>query len=435
MTPAIRYLFCGHRPDGDGPVQTPAEQGGRRHRDYLADPDAPYDWDDFFSQKVPTPMPKPDYLGQVWVHAGEDEWYAWWMWGPQQHGIAHGSREVVLAAAHDHIAADYFIRSMGQNGRPLDWAAEGFAEPDWSAPVTRLGPEDEAEVKALCERELSFDADAPDLPALLARRPNRILGVRRGGRLLGFVIGSLVEGKRGDEHGRGSVDLIVVAREFRRQGIARRLIEQLEREFVAEGCRVAEIRGNSPHYAWPGIDLRYTQAICTAEELGYRRGESVVNMDVDLQIEDADLRYDTWVLRQQGIEVRAATPEDVPGLAPNWPSTWVAAAKGALEYGGGCEIAVSEGRIVGFCAYGVNHANEIGPLGTDTRMRRKGVAGVVIRRALAELRSRGNSTAEIGWAGPLPYFSRLLDARIGRVFWQYEKLLDAGKSPSVDGRE
>lgn len=68
-------------------------------------------------------------------------------------------------------------------------------------------------------------------------------------------------------------------------------------------------------------------------------------------------------------------------------------------------------------------------------MRRKGVAGVVIRRALAELRSRGNSTAEIGWAGPLPYFSRLLDARIGRVFWQYEKLLDAGKSPSVDGRE
>jgi GNAT superfamily N-acetyltransferase len=113
----------------------------------------------------------------------------------------------------------------------------------------------------------------------------------------------------------------------------------------------------------------------------------------------------------------------------------VAAVKGALEHGGGCEIALSKGRIVGFCAYGVNHANEIGPLGTDERMRRRGVAGVVIRRALAELRGRGHATAEIGWAGPLPYFSRLLDARIGRVFWQYEKLLDAGTSRPVDERD
>jgi GNAT superfamily N-acetyltransferase len=105
------------------------------------------------------------------------------------------------------------------------------------------------------------------------------------------------------------------------------------------------------------------------------------------------------------------------------------------EHDCGCEIALSDGRIIGFCAYGVNHASEIGPLGTDEGMQRKGVAGVVIRRALAQLREHGHDIAEIGWAGPLPYFSRLLEARIGRVFWRYEKLLDAGTSPSVDERD
>jgi mycothiol synthase len=442
MAAATRYLFCGHLPDRDDNHEDDAEEVGRyRPVHYLENPDAPYDWDNFFSQKVSTPVPEPDYLGQVWVTPDEDEWQAWWMRGGEQHFFAHGSREAMLVAAHDHIATKYFIRSKGENEHPLDWSAEGFPEPDWSAPVTELGPEDEAEVRSLCARELSFDPYASALPALLARRQHLTLGIRRGGRLLGFTIGSVAEGRKDDREHRGLLDLIVVAREFRRQGIARHLIERLEQEFVAKGCRAAEIRGHSPHYIWPGIDLRYTEAICAVEELGYRRGNSVVNMDVDLRSsgnreqEDVDLRYDAWSLRQQGIEVRAATLEDLPGLKLSWRPSWVAAVRGALQYGGGCEIALFEGRIVGFCAYGANHANEIGPLGTDERMRRKGIAGVVIKRALTQLRERGHGTAEIGWAGPLPYFSRLLEARIGRVFWQYEKLLDAGTSPSVDGRD
>jgi hypothetical protein len=58
----------------------------------------------------------------------------------------------------------------------------------------------------------------------------------------------------------------------------------MERQLAARGCGQIYLAGHGPYYAWPGIDIHYTAAICFAEDLGYRREGCEVNMNVDLRI-------------------------------------------------------------------------------------------------------------------------------------------------------
>jgi hypothetical protein len=48
---------------------------------------------------------------------------------------------------------------------------------------------------------------------------------------------------------------------------------------------------------------------------------------------------------------------------------------------------------------------------------------VLLRRCLADQRAFGVTRAEIGWVGPVPFYSRAVGARIERVFFLYRKQL------------
>ncbi|HEY1642061.1 MAG TPA: GNAT family N-acetyltransferase [Streptosporangiaceae bacterium] len=131
-------------------------------------------------------------------------------------------------------------------------------------------------------------------------------------------------------------------------------------------------------------------------------------------------------LRAAGVLVRRAGPADdgplQDALRGSWPETWVTETAAALRSDqGGVHIAVQGRQYAGFCAYGVSRHHEIGPIGTDPRLRRLGIGAVLLRRCLAEQRDRGLASADIGWAGPLSFFSRTVHASISRAFWCYDK--------------
>jgi mycothiol synthase len=77
----------------------------------------------------------------------------------------------------------------------------------------------------------------------------------------------------------------------------------------------------------------------------------------------------------------------------------------------------------------VRRLHEVGPLGTAPSAKGQGIASVLLRRCLADRARRGVSTAELVWAGPLSYFSRTVQATIGRAFWLYEKDLTRREPP------
>jgi mycothiol synthase len=297
--------------------------------------------------------------------------------------------------------------------------------------VRPLSADDAGPLEELCVRELLRDPYAAEIPRLVTRLPHIGLAAQVDGELAGACVGSVSRhGNRGDAH----LDLIVVAPTRRRSGVARTLLAELEARLLRDGCTRLRIEGNAPSYAWSGVDVHYTPALCFVERAGFRRGLCAVNMTVELTADVLDTAADEARLDTCGVAIRRATEADTPSvqaLSSRWRKRWVEQLCLALrDPRGAVFLAEAEGQCVGFCAYGVNRRHELGPLGVDEEVRRLGIGAALLKRCCARQRQQGLQRAELQWAGPLPYFADVLNAQISRVFWLYSK--DLVKPPGLD---
>lgn len=224
----------------------------------------------------------------------------------------------------------------------------------------------------------------------------------------------------------GHWDLLGVRPDARRRGLGRSLVAAGEEWFVRHGVRHARVAGNPPCYGWPGIDVRYTAAACLAEESGYTLTGTAWNMTADLTV-DLDSAADEQRLAGEGIQVQRV--EDrlrEPAVAfarQHWGESWA----WEVEHASGCHVAVRDGAILGFAAWGTR-PGWFGPMGTAEAARGLGIGAVLLRRCLADLRATGARQAEIGWVGPKRFYSLTVGAAVGRVFWQYGRdLVAAGE--------
>lgn len=258
-----------------------------------------------------------------------------------------------------------------------------------------------------------------------------------GTRVIGFALGSL-RPAHDDIPATGHVNLLVVGPQDRERGHGRALLAELERRLAAAGATRLRIRGNPPYFAWPGIDVRYTPAACLATAAGYERLLDCNNMLVDLAVADLDTEHDERRLAQAGIgiEVRRARPEDEKALCAwldeEFGGTWGQEAAMALRNDPPrLHVAVREGAFLGFAGHGIQRVAMFGPMGTDEAARGLGIGAVLLRRCLADQRDAGIAVAEIGWVGPVRFYSKTVGATLGRVFWAFEKTLEKTLEKSV----
>ncbi|NRQ33446.1 GNAT family N-acetyltransferase [Nonomuraea sp. NN258] len=266
--------------------------------------------------------------------------------------------------------------------------------------------------------------DAGEAPALVRRLAMPPAG-RRWTALAteGGVVMASVSGRDPES---GHIDLLAVHPAARGRGRGRALVGAAEEWLRAQGARQARFAGNPPCYAWPGIDVRYTAAACLAESLGYERYHVAWNMTADL---DADLSVadDLARLDAAGVRVRALGPAgdgDDAGerarvaafVEREWNDRWAweAASASGLHY------AERDGEILAFAAWGAR-PRWFGPMGTAEAARGLGLGRVLLRRCLAEQRDSGQASAQIGWVGPLRFYSHAVGARAERVFWLYRR--------------
>ncbi|MER7331011.1 MULTISPECIES: GNAT family N-acetyltransferase [unclassified Micromonospora] len=304
------------------------------------------------------------------------------------------------------------------------------------AEIVELTADRAPAVAELCRRALDLPEDAAEAPALVdalwtraaADRPVVALGAYRGAELVGALVCSL----SGRDAGLGHVDLVAVHPDHRRRGVGRALLSSAERTLAGLGAAEVLLAGNPPYYGWPGIDVRYTPAVCAALALGYRQDRTAWNMTADLSYDDSPALRSTEAaearLAGRGVSVRRAGPADLPALAEfaraTFGGAWDAELAGSVgREGAGCHLAERDGEVLGFAAYGSSRPSWFGPMGTAPAAEGSGIGGVLLRRCLRDQRAAGVTAAQIGWVGPVPFYSGSAGARIERVFFLYRRTL------------
>ncbi|NUT35848.1 MAG: GNAT family N-acetyltransferase [Hamadaea sp.] len=224
----------------------------------------------------------------------------------------------------------------------------------------------------------------------------------------------------------GHLDLLAVDPDHRRQGLALALIGWIEQELRDLGCTVVRVQGNAPDYAFPGVDVRYTPAICALTKAGYAHERTAWNMTAELRPGSralADTAPAEARLAQQGIEVRQAEADDIarlrPIIAAEWGGHWAAEITSAQAV----HIAVQDGEPIAFAAWGCTRPSWFGPMGTRQAAKGLGIGSILLRRCLADQAKAGVTRAQIGWVGPVPFYAAAADAYIERVFFLYSKEL------------
>lgn len=226
------------------------------------------------------------------------------------------------------------------------------------------------------------------------------------------------------------LDLLAVDPAHRRAGVARTMLAELESRLATQGHRTVRVAGNAPDYAWPGVDVRLTPAVCALTALGYTHDQTAWNMTADLTPGSPALAETVTAekrLADQGVVVRLATPEDLDALLPTvaqeWGPAWVAEIERAVNGAGGCHLGLRHEKPIAFAAWGGCRPGWFGPMGTLPDAKGLGIGSVLLRRCLADQAALGLSSAQIGWVGPVPFYSTAAAARIERVFFLFRKEL------------
>ena len=254
--------------------------------------------------------------------------------------------------------------------------------------------------------------------------PELLLIAEEQGRVIGYCFACVREGQ-------GVVNLLAVGRDHRRRGVGSALLDEIEARLVGRDVSAIVVGGVAPNYFWPGVDLGRTELVSFLLHRGYDADRVArVDMEVDLTRQSLATGEDEARLGLRGIQIRRAVSDDAERCAEFALAQFSRAWRDEqAEAFGFCPVplfvAQRDQEIVGFAAYDVTGVGRFGPTGTRPDLRRLGIGTVLLRRCLASMRYRGDAMASIGWAGPLGFYARAVDAWVSSVYWVFTRTLDA----------
>ncbi|HEY3246383.1 MAG TPA: GNAT family N-acetyltransferase [Phycisphaerae bacterium] len=312
--------------------------------------------------------------------------------------------------------------------------------------ISRLGPQELAAIHRLLQPALRFDRFSIDLlHEKLFENPRpgideyALWGTYDGEQLTG-VMQSVTRPR----DGRAWLGLFAVTERERRRGVGGALFARLLESWRAAAIHEAEVLAIPGNYFTPGLDPRYTAALCFVERIGFQRFKDCVNLIADLQSRHADpldTLADEQRLESEGITIRRAVASPLVGGAAgdgalldeffnaNFGADWRLEAERARRLSTpGLHLAIAQGKIIGFAAHsGMNREwGFFGPMGTAPAAEGRGIGRVLLRRCLADLRAAGHTLAVIPWVGPIGFYSRHVPCRVHRVFWRYRISIKEG---------
>jgi GNAT superfamily N-acetyltransferase len=228
----------------------------------------------------------------------------------------------------------------------------------------------------------------------------------------------------------GYIKLLCVDSNHRRMGNAGILYLDIEQKMKQQGVKQIRVYESFPNYFMPGIDPFYSEAICFFERLGYKKIGDTSNLVADLSLQDYNMEADEKLLLKEKIIIRRAEEKDKAKLF-NWLlknfAAWSGEVSSAFQNNPiTLFIAEQDGNLLAFSAHEGNNKGTgwFGPMGTDPALRGKGVGGILLKKCLKDMKEMGFVKATIPWVGPIPFYMHYADAKVERIFWRYEKIME-----------
>ena len=293
-----------------------------------------------------------------------------------------------------------------------------------------LQPQHLDELAAFCNRNFEFHSGQFE-EDILQRRifddpdhlPDHGFLLRDNGKTIGFTVGVL----RGNE---AWLKLFAVDQEHRRSGLGSMMLVEIEALFRSGGAERVRVLNSSPYYFTPGLDPRYTEALCFLQSHGYTAERYVHNMDADLTTGDFDTTQAESQLAKKGFKIRRLKREEeqtfYEWMLGTWSQNWTTESCNSLKNTPVTTFIAldSDGNICGFATYDVTmFRGGFGPTGVEESLRGLGIGKVLFLRCLQDMKVRGYPRCEIGWVGPIAFYAHTASARICATFMQGSKVL------------
>jgi GNAT superfamily N-acetyltransferase len=226
-----------------------------------------------------------------------------------------------------------------------------------------------------------------------------------------------------------AVKFFAVDSEYRNRGIASEMLSRIESAVKTAGAETVKIGFSRPNYLMPGLDPRYTVAAAFLLRRGYKRTGEAFNMDVDLADSTGQPRRSRrnspltastaagWHPKKREAFGEWMTEA---GYSAGWRYQTLRAAEMDPP---AVFVAKKGGGYVAFACFDGVRPGWFGPMGTLESMRGSGIGSVTFLRCLQDMKARGYRVCEINSVGPLYFYSKVANAVVSRIFWQFEKRL------------
>lgn len=263
------------------------------------------------------------------------------------------------------------------------------------------------------------------------------------GKVAGFVVAKQWQEQRDFVLGAGAgwIQVLLVDRDYRNQGIGSELLKRAEGALLENGA-IKILIGRDPWHYFPGIPKEYPEVRTWLEAKGYKDDNRVEN-DLLAQYDESTVNE---LPKQEGVTYRILErhqkDELLAFLHRCFPGRWEYEAIRYFELGGtGREFVVIEtdGQIVGFCR--INDGSSpiiaqnvywsplfedelggIGPLGVDSAYQGRGYGLAVVQAGVHFLRDRNIRKIVIDWTTLVAFYEKL-NYRVWKSYDSYSKLV------------
>ena len=210
----------------------------------------------------------------------------------------------------------------------------------------------------------------------------------------------------------GFVKALALAPSARGERRGRVLLDAAEEWLYDQGCSSVTPGPSAPFYLWPGVDVRWTRALCLFESTGYVPVGANLNMSLPSTFRATP---------PDGVAVRrlleaAEADATLEFCAAHWPH-WVAETRRGVDQGTAfAALDAASGDVIGFACHSVNRMGWLGPMATDPRHQQGGVGSARVSEVCADVAELGRRDVEIALVGPVRFYARAAGASVSRVF-------------------